>query len=114
MCSPFSLLQYLCSIFAVSMQYLHSTLLQRCRTGAAISAGDFITETLSLLFDLVEGVIVVLHVRKDHAFFVVVLAEDLVVTEVELVANAKPATRRKNIKIERGVTGLKTCGESES
>jgi hypothetical protein len=48
---------------------------------------------------------IVRHVREDEPLLVVVLAEDLVLAEVEAIADAEPAT--ENVKPEE-----KRCGKS--
>ena len=44
---------------------------------------------------------VVRHVGEDESLFVVILAEDLVLAQVEAVADAEPATRHVRCHHER-------------
>jgi hypothetical protein len=50
-----------------------------------------------LLLELCQVVGVVGQVGEDHSLFIVVLAQDLVVTQEEPVADAKPVTKTKQV-----------------
>jgi len=58
----------------------------------------------SLSLDVGDAGRVVRHVGEDESLFVVILAEDLVLTQVEAVAHAEPATKTRVLS-SRAPTG---------
>ena len=63
----------------------------------------------SLSLDVGDAGRVVRHVGEDESLFVVILAEDLVLTQVEAVAHAEPATRHVSCHHEHQLVAQPFC-----